>query len=197
MQHMRATGDAQCAPFAPLRRSLARWPDGLDCCTDRHACSKRDDVWPSSLFARSFSVMRRSTLSMSSSFANGLGRSYSITSSAQASGIGGASKPSVLRCFIFGRPQAPCLEVVHVEEGYPAILGARPSSAPLAALPYSVRRRRCARSPLALLEGPAPRPARCAASAAISRVRPDNRRRASAPPCARNHRGGSRRCRLG
>jgi hypothetical protein len=22
-----------------------------------------------------------------------------------------------LRCFIFGRPQAPCLEVVHVEEG--------------------------------------------------------------------------------
>src|SRR5215831_5568576 len=84
MQHMRAAGDAQCAPFAPLRRSLDGWPDGLDCCTDRHACSKRDDVWPSSLFGRSFSVMRRSTLSMSSSFANGLGRSYSITSSPRA-----------------------------------------------------------------------------------------------------------------
>ena len=59
---------------------------------------------------------------MSSSFANGLGRSYSITSSARASGIGGASKPSafgleVERCFVFGRPRAPCLEVVHVEEG--------------------------------------------------------------------------------
>ena len=49
---------------------------------------------------------------MSSSFANGLGRSYSITSSARASGIGGASTPSafgleVERCFVFGRPQAP------------------------------------------------------------------------------------------
>jgi hypothetical protein len=31
---------------------------------------------------------------MSSSFANGLGRSYSITSSARASGTGGASKPN-------------------------------------------------------------------------------------------------------
>src|SRR5262245_6772902 len=46
MQHMRAAGDAQCAPFAPLSRSLVGWPDGLDCGTDRHACSKRDDVWP-------------------------------------------------------------------------------------------------------------------------------------------------------
>ncbi len=75
--------------------------------------------------------------------------------------------------------------------------GARSSSAPLAALPCSARRRRCARWPLALPEGPAPRPARCAASAAILRVRPDIRRHASAPPGARNHRGGSRRCRLG
>ena len=57
MQDMRATGDAQCAPFVPLRRSLVGWPDGLDCCTDRHACSKRDDVRPSALFAQSSSVM--------------------------------------------------------------------------------------------------------------------------------------------
>src|SRR5262249_29547078 len=46
MQHMRAAGDAQCTPFASLCRSLVGWPDGLDCRTDRHACSKRDDVWP-------------------------------------------------------------------------------------------------------------------------------------------------------
>ena len=57
---------------------------------------------------------------MSSSFANGLGRSYSITSSARASGIGGASKPSALRLsvvsYLVGR-RRHCLEVVHVEEG--------------------------------------------------------------------------------
>jgi hypothetical protein len=57
MQHMRAAGDAQCTPFASLCRSLVGWPDGLDCSTDRHACSKRDAVWPSALFAQSFSVM--------------------------------------------------------------------------------------------------------------------------------------------
>jgi hypothetical protein len=44
MQHMRAAGDAQCTPFASLCRSLVGWPDGLDCGTDRHACSKRDDA---------------------------------------------------------------------------------------------------------------------------------------------------------
>src|SRR5262249_45801474 len=31
-------------PFASLCRSLVGWPDGLDCGTDRHACSKRDDA---------------------------------------------------------------------------------------------------------------------------------------------------------
>jgi hypothetical protein len=44
MQHMRAAGDAQCTPFASLCRSLVGWPDGLDCGTDRHTCSKRDDA---------------------------------------------------------------------------------------------------------------------------------------------------------
>src|SRR6516164_7964427 len=44
MQHVRAAGDAQCTPFASLCRSLVGWPDGLDCGTDRHACSKRDDA---------------------------------------------------------------------------------------------------------------------------------------------------------
>src|SRR5262249_40409998 len=44
MQHMRAAGDAQCTPFPSLCRSLVGWPDGLDCGTDRHACSKRDDA---------------------------------------------------------------------------------------------------------------------------------------------------------
>jgi hypothetical protein len=43
---MRAAGDAQCTPFALLCHSLVGWPEGLDCGTDRHACSKRDDVWP-------------------------------------------------------------------------------------------------------------------------------------------------------
>src|SRR5262249_54288224 len=46
MQHMGAAGDAQCSPFASLCRSLVGWPGGLDCGTERHACSNRDDVWP-------------------------------------------------------------------------------------------------------------------------------------------------------
>src|SRR5262249_51427928 len=103
MQHMRAAGDAQCTAFALLCRSLVGWPDGLDCGTDRHACSKRDDVWPrlppadrEHSFARSFSPMRRSILSMSSSFATGLGRSYSITSSASESRLSEILTPSAL-----------------------------------------------------------------------------------------------------
>src|SRR6266404_1719835 len=45
MQDMRATGDAQCAPFVSLCPSLVGGPDGLDCSTDCHACSNRD-VFP-------------------------------------------------------------------------------------------------------------------------------------------------------
>jgi hypothetical protein len=36
MQDMRATGDAQRAPFVSLYPSLVGWPDGLDCSTDYH-----------------------------------------------------------------------------------------------------------------------------------------------------------------
>src|SRR5262249_37888716 len=53
----------------------------------------------SAVFARSFSLMRRSIVSMSSSFATGLGRSYSITSSARASSVASTSRPSVLAVF--------------------------------------------------------------------------------------------------
>src|SRR5262245_61537073 len=73
MQHVRAAGDAQCTPFASLCRSLVGWPDGLDGSTDRHACSKRDDIWsrlPPVASEHScsglFSLMRRSK-SMTSS----------------------------------------------------------------------------------------------------------------------------------
>src|SRR5262245_11776271 len=80
MQHVRAAGDAQCTPFASLCRSLVGWPDGLDCGIDRHACSKRDDVWPrlplvdkERTLAPVFALMRRRILSMSSSFCDGIG----------------------------------------------------------------------------------------------------------------------------
>jgi hypothetical protein len=46
MQDMRATGDAQRAPFVSLCPSLVGGPDGLDCSTDYHACSNRDDFPP-------------------------------------------------------------------------------------------------------------------------------------------------------
>src|SRR5262249_14913125 len=50
----------------------------------------------SAVFARFFSLMRRTIVSMSSSFATGLGRSYSITSSARASSAGGMVRPIAL-----------------------------------------------------------------------------------------------------
>src|SRR5262249_47962256 len=50
-----------------LCRSLVGWLDGLDCGTDRHACSKRDDVW-----FRLPPVNRERTLARSSCLCGGI-----------------------------------------------------------------------------------------------------------------------------
>jgi hypothetical protein len=109
MQHMRAAGDAQCAPFAPLRRSLVGWPDGLDCCTDRHACSKQDDVWPSASLCSVFYAYAEEYLVDVKFVRERIGTvlfDYLVGAGERhrrrvAFGL------EVERCFVFGRPQAP------------------------------------------------------------------------------------------
>src|SRR5436189_281998 len=104
MQHMRATGDAQYAPFASLCHSLVGWPDGLDCCTDRHACSKRDDasVAAGGQWTHSFFFAYAEEYLVDVKFVRDRpdwGRSYSITSSARASSVGGIARSSAFAVF--------------------------------------------------------------------------------------------------
>jgi len=74
-------------------------------------------VWPSSLFAQSFSVMLVDVKFVRERIGTVL-FDYLVGA---GDGIGGASKPSafgleVERCFVFRRPQAPMSRSGHVEE---------------------------------------------------------------------------------